>query len=256
MRIWDIHPGYLDSQSLLGEHGEIHGLISVLRNHKKGYSNHPETLRWKGHIKAACLRHDQLAAEMRFRAYNHQTPVTAFNLESDLIASWPKGFIDEPGEQFRILKRKYAHSKQGRIPLPRTNQALWAHHKFSVMARDVRAYHTIGNQVARMPKTAPLDELALQLVTILRKPAPMNRLGNAVEHLWGFLEKKKPSTPESFSKRWKSEPENLLHEIWDLAKKAKTVYLLHSTALSDFEWQLAHHASNQVSNGTRMRTTP
>ena len=49
MRIWDIHPGYLNNQSLLGEHRELHGIVSILVNKKKGYSQHPETKRWVGY---------------------------------------------------------------------------------------------------------------------------------------------------------------------------------------------------------------
>jgi len=30
MRLWDINPGYLNRQSLLGEHRELHGIVSIL----------------------------------------------------------------------------------------------------------------------------------------------------------------------------------------------------------------------------------
>ena len=49
MRIWDINPGYLNRQSLLGEHRELHGIVSIILNIKKGYSKHPETIRWVGY---------------------------------------------------------------------------------------------------------------------------------------------------------------------------------------------------------------
>jgi len=49
MRVWDINPGYLNRQSLLGEHRELHGIISIIVNKKKGYANHPETVRWVGY---------------------------------------------------------------------------------------------------------------------------------------------------------------------------------------------------------------
>ena len=48
MRVWDINPGYLNRQSLLGEHRELQAVVVVLRDEKKGYSNHPETRRWIG----------------------------------------------------------------------------------------------------------------------------------------------------------------------------------------------------------------
>lgn len=36
MRIWDISPAYLNRQSLLGEHRELHGLYNILSESKKG----------------------------------------------------------------------------------------------------------------------------------------------------------------------------------------------------------------------------
>jgi hypothetical protein len=45
MRVWDIHPGFLNRQSLLGEHREIHAIHTIVSRQKKGYSRHPETLR-------------------------------------------------------------------------------------------------------------------------------------------------------------------------------------------------------------------
>jgi hypothetical protein len=49
MRIWDIDPGYLNRQSLLGEQREPHGIVSLIVNGKKGYSRNPETRRWLNH---------------------------------------------------------------------------------------------------------------------------------------------------------------------------------------------------------------
>jgi len=57
MRVWDINPEKLCRNHLLGEHREIHGIWSILTKGKKGYANHPETLRWKGRLKALYRRH-------------------------------------------------------------------------------------------------------------------------------------------------------------------------------------------------------
>ncbi|MHC5058221.1 MAG: pyrimidine dimer DNA glycosylase/endonuclease V [Planctomycetota bacterium] len=75
MRIWDLHPGYLNRQSLLGEHRELHAIVAILRDGKKGYSRHPETLRWRGHGWALRRRHMLLAAETVFRGYTDCTTV-------------------------------------------------------------------------------------------------------------------------------------------------------------------------------------
>ncbi|HLP46574.1 MAG TPA: pyrimidine dimer DNA glycosylase/endonuclease V, partial [Candidatus Kapabacteria bacterium] len=63
MRIWDVNPGYLNRQSLLAEHREIHAIFAVITRGKKGYSRHPETLRWSGKLGLLKKRHDLLVSE-------------------------------------------------------------------------------------------------------------------------------------------------------------------------------------------------
>jgi hypothetical protein len=75
MRIWDLPPSCLCRQHLLGEHREIHALWTIITEGKKGYSRHPETLRWKGKLAALHRRHEALAGEMARRAYRHRTPL-------------------------------------------------------------------------------------------------------------------------------------------------------------------------------------
>ncbi len=60
MRVWDVNPGYLNRQSLLAEHREIHAVFVVITAGKKGYSRHPETLRWYDKLAALKQRHDLL----------------------------------------------------------------------------------------------------------------------------------------------------------------------------------------------------
>ncbi|MDD4202170.1 MAG: pyrimidine dimer DNA glycosylase/endonuclease V [Candidatus Omnitrophica bacterium] len=103
MRIWDITPKKLCRNHLLGEHRELHAIWSILTNNKKGYSNHPETLRWKNKLSALYLRHEKLVEEMKKRGYNHY---------SDLEKKLAKGlnrqnvFIDSYKQQRKILKNK------------------------------------------------------------------------------------------------------------------------------------------------------
>jgi len=75
MRIWDINPKHLCRNHLLGEHRELHAIWSIITNNKKGYSQHPETKRWKGKLKALYFRHEDLVKEMERRSYNHKTPL-------------------------------------------------------------------------------------------------------------------------------------------------------------------------------------
>lgn len=75
MRIWDLPPQRLCRKHLLGEHRELHAIYSVILNDKKGYSRHPETLRWVGKLPALKKRHELLVAEMTRRGYRHDSPL-------------------------------------------------------------------------------------------------------------------------------------------------------------------------------------
>ncbi|MCF7908292.1 MAG: pyrimidine dimer DNA glycosylase/endonuclease V [Candidatus Omnitrophica bacterium] len=103
MRIWDIPPKKLCRNHLLGEHRELHAIWSILTKNKKGYSRHPETLRWKCKLASLYLRHNKLVAEMANRGYRHKS-----DLDRKLATGSKKQciFIDSYKEQVKILKRK------------------------------------------------------------------------------------------------------------------------------------------------------
>ncbi len=69
MRIWDVPCRELDDIGLLAEHRELHGLWSVIVEWKKGYARHPETLRWKSHLRALWRRHEEQVTEMARRGW-------------------------------------------------------------------------------------------------------------------------------------------------------------------------------------------
>lgn len=103
MRIWDIPPQKLCRNHLLGEHRELHAIWVILTRKKKGYSRHPETLRWKGKLASLYLRHEKLVRQMRKRGYQHS---------SNLERRWAKGskrqavLIDSLKKQADILRHK------------------------------------------------------------------------------------------------------------------------------------------------------
>jgi hypothetical protein len=105
MRVWDVDVTILCRKHLLGEHRELHGLWNILTKHegKGGYSQHPETKRWVGKLKALYARHQALVVEMERRGYMHNSP---------LDKSLAKGkstqdlFINTISEQKKILKTK------------------------------------------------------------------------------------------------------------------------------------------------------
>ena len=75
MRIWDLPTKELCRNHLLGEHRELHAIWSVLTKNKKGYSQHPETLRWKNRLRALFRRHEEQVLEMTHRGYQHHSPL-------------------------------------------------------------------------------------------------------------------------------------------------------------------------------------
>lgn len=181
MRIWDVHPGYLNRGSLLGEHRELHAVVTVIDEGKRGYANHPETRRWRGCGWALRMRHALLAGEMALRGYTDRSPVTS----SSNAGKWPQVYVDAPARQFELLAGKYAGREPGRIPLPRTVHELWSHHKYSVLARNVGEYESIGREVAS--KSVGFAELAGRLIELLRVPPEAGGIRNAALHMWGYV---------------------------------------------------------------------
>ena len=104
MRIWDISPKKLCRNHLLGEHRELHAIWSVLVNGKKGYARHPETLRWKGKLKALYGRHEMLVSEMTARDYQHRSPLPKRQATGRAKQTI---YVDRPRKQIVILRNKH-----------------------------------------------------------------------------------------------------------------------------------------------------
>ena len=225
MRVWDVAPGYLNRQSLLGEHREMHGLRNILALGKRGYARHPETIRWQGCLSGLARRHAQVAAEMHIRGYIDRTP-----LALEAAASWPRDFVTPVADQFALLQAKYAGREHGRIRLPLNAQDLWAHHKYSVMARDPAEYRRIGRRVAAMTRRHTLHALAEQLACALREPPSPSRLVNALEHMWGHVSR--DATPEERAASTRGVA-GMLAAIQTAAVRIREPYLMSSTALSE-----------------------
>jgi len=108
MRIWDLHPSKLCRNHLLGEHRELHAMWTVITQKRKGYSMHPETIRWKGKLRAMYLRHEKLVEEMGHRGYCHKSPLDKRKATGKYLQDV---FIDTPTDQIRILKNKKCDCK-------------------------------------------------------------------------------------------------------------------------------------------------
>jgi hypothetical protein len=221
MRIWDINPGFLNDRSLLGEHCELHGMVSIFNEDKKGYRNHPETQRWQHNQSSLIVRHALLVEEMTLRNFNHQSPLGAHIFE----VIWPEKYVDSPAEQYFRLSDKYKNKEPGRIPLPSNIQELWGSHKYSVMARSYNLCKSIGREVA--DNKISFEGLAVKLVQWLQQPAKDKALKNTLFHMWGYVSKHSNMSPDPMSNC------SLLKEIQMLSHQFKIEYLVQSTALGE-----------------------
>jgi hypothetical protein len=226
VRIWDVNPGYLNRQSLLGEHRELHAIVSIIKNKKTGYSRHPETLRWQGFGWALNRRHRLLATEMNLRGFTDRSPV----LIKTKPQKWPEVFVDPPATQLKILAGKYKNIEQGRIPLPRNVQALWAQHQYSVMARDEAEYKYLGGWVASQKSGKGIKDIYPELVAILRGPPAQ---GNLIATIGQMQEYVRAYVPRSGNTDEPKTPEKTLKDIQRLAFLHNIVYLKESTALGE-----------------------
>jgi hypothetical protein len=82
MRIWSIHPKYLDSKGLVALWRETLLAKNVLENKTKGYKNHPQLNRFKGSKKAVdCINQYlwEVYKEAEKRNYNFNKTKIAQN---------------------------------------------------------------------------------------------------------------------------------------------------------------------------------
>jgi len=234
MRIWDIHPGYLSQKSLLGEHSEIHALYSILSDHRKGFSNHPETLRWSGNLNSLIMRHELIAKEMILRKIKHQSPIS-FLIKSEGMY-YSEYYINFPEVQIEILRERYLDKPQiGRIPLPERGTEYWAHHKYSVMARGYRYYKEVQKYI-KQSKDCPISQehdLLQKIQLYIQKPISIVAINNVIEHLWGYVNIKSLEREKMIFFDMRNSSAKLDY-LFKIAKKYQEKYLLHSTIFADF----------------------
>jgi len=75
----------------------------MIVNGKKGYARHPETLRWRGKLKALYGRHEALFVEMSNRGYQHRSPLATREATGSAKQTH---YVDMPRRQIVILWNK------------------------------------------------------------------------------------------------------------------------------------------------------
>jgi uncharacterized protein YbgA (DUF1722 family) len=223
MRIWDIHPGYLNQSSLLAEHRELDALVAILQSATKKNSQDREVKRWIGYGWAIKQRHKQVVCEMALRGYENSSVV---RLRANK-GIWPTTYIDKPDVQLTLLKEQYQFEQAGRITLPKNPQALWSHYKYSVLARDPNRYKEFGKRLAT--QSVGFEQLALELVELLRTQPSKGGIRNALQHMWGHVSH--VSEHKGNIDSWSLH--RLLLLTQENVRQSNEPYLTNSTALSD-----------------------
>ncbi|MBA3014877.1 MAG: pyrimidine dimer DNA glycosylase/endonuclease V [Proteobacteria bacterium] len=73
MRLWSLHPKYLDTQGLVALWREALLARAVIRGETKGYRRHPQLIRFQAHpspLKAINLYLAEILSESRVRGYS------------------------------------------------------------------------------------------------------------------------------------------------------------------------------------------
>jgi uncharacterized protein YbgA (DUF1722 family) len=99
------------------------------------------------------------------------------------------------------------------------------------MARDIAAYKNIGKWLASKrlgPKA--INDVALELITLLKTPPNPKLIHNAVLHMWGYVSEYSGTEKSNID----SIPtKKILKKIQHLALSHNSRYLIDSTALSE-----------------------
>jgi hypothetical protein len=204
-----LSPGYHALETLLAVAGQI-------ENPPQPWTEHPDALviLWRSIVQEIGIRR----AIIR--------PLTLPPFEPPRALRWPSAAPEALRAELDEIRR----ARAGRIPPPRNVTELWAHHKYSAMARDPRRAREIGSRLGALDPG--LDETTLlgELVDLLGRPPRAGPLRDAAMHMWGYV--------AELARARGIEPDfadipRLMAKIAEIALEEPASYLAASTALSD-----------------------
>lgn len=216
--VFDVDAGLLDDELLAEQMRLVSGLLNADRVHQKG-SHTP--LSWQGHEDALALKLNQLMEEMRLRG--HAVPGNVQVTEEAIL--WPVLDAGALAEQLAYVTARGAQDKRGRIRLPKNDHELWATYKYSVLARNNKAYTVFGQRVAS--RSIPVNQLWLSMVSASRVAPVKMGLRNSFQHMWGYVSAHSKLNPQT------EDLASLALDIQTLAAKHQVSYLMNSTALGE-----------------------
>jgi Pyrimidine dimer DNA glycosylase len=130
MRIWSLHPKYLDSKGLVALWREALLAKKVLEGKTKGYKNHPQLIRFKQTKNPLSAIHkylEQIANEAESRGYHFDSTKIWKNKKSGKI----KVTAGQVKYEFRHLLNKLKGRDPERYELSKNIQQIQVHPLFS-----------------------------------------------------------------------------------------------------------------------------
>lgn len=216
--LFEVDAGLLDDKLLAEQMRLLVGLVGQDRT--AGVSSRVPPL-WQGHEDALALRLNQMISEMTLRG--KATPGAVAITSESLL--WPALDPRALVAQLEVIRDRAEAGKLGRIRLPRNDHELWATYKYSVLARNTRAYQNFGQRVAS--RSVPVEMLWASMINTTRVAPSPGGIRNALQPMWGYVSGHATVNPQT------DDLAGLANHIQTLAAEHQVSYLLNSTALSE-----------------------
>ncbi len=218
--IWTISPAYFSDDDLLRE-------FCDLMKRKRNKDSEIDDF-YASNIDFLYYRLRTINSELRFRKIallheDNSVKLNSFDIDSSAA---------HPSIQFKMLAEKYGDKKEARISLPKNSQQLWSHHKYSIMARNITLYKSIGKKVSVNDGADAFDDISMLLSSELTKRPKEGMIRNALQHMWGYISDVSDIDNSIINKLSLLE---MLHEIQHCVTKSNQEYLYSQTALSELE---------------------
>jgi hypothetical protein len=142
MRLWTIHPRYLDARGLVALWREALLAQKVLRGHTRGYRHHPQLTRFKAQSNPAA------AVASYLRAIHDEAARRGYRFDRRKIGvRRSRARIIETGGQLRYewqhLRRKLKQRDPQAYARHRSNHVPEPHPLFRIVAGDVREWERV-----------------------------------------------------------------------------------------------------------------
>lgn len=146
MRLWSIHPKYLDSKGLTACWRE--GLLArkVLLNQTKGYRNHPQLIRFRNTqdpLDAIDVFLYAVLAEAQYRGYNFDETKINLNSQSEKIEVTQGQLYYE----FKHLKNKLLVRDKSAFERLKSVTEITAHPIFIIVDGDVEDWEIVNHDI-------------------------------------------------------------------------------------------------------------